>query len=197
MLVAVVVVGLQRQLLAVLRDELGQIDGLVVVRGFGGGHQARPRHMIANGFALGGRELGGHGFIGEQAEHRLLMGQFGAEAVHHADRAFAIGLHQRMAQVEADQKLLHAEPAVDQVDFEDALAQNAVAIFQLFRRDDLHLIAFVAEEIAEQLVFAVAGVVGRAELDDRDVGLLAAAELLVGFQQRLQAGACGCRRASR
>ena len=155
MLVAVVVVRLQRQLLAILRDELGQVDGLVVVGGLCGRDQAGPRHVVADGFALGGRELGGHGFVGEQAEHGFLVRQFAAETVDHADRAVAVRLHQRMGQVEADQKLLHAQPAVYQVDFEGTLAQHAVAVFQLFRRDDLHLVAFVAEEIAEELVLAL------------------------------------------
>ena len=84
------------------------------------------------------------------------------------------------------QEFLHAQPAVDQVDFERALAQNAVAIFQLLRRNDLDRVAFLAEEIAEEFVFALAGRVGVTELHNGDVGLLGAAELLVGFQQRLQ-----------
>ena len=58
--VAVIVVRLERQLLAVLRDELGQVDRLVVVSGLGGGHQAGPRHVIADRFALRDREFRGH-----------------------------------------------------------------------------------------------------------------------------------------
>ena len=125
--------------------------------------------------------------IGEQAEHGFLVRQFGAKAVHHANRAVAIGLHQRMGKIEAQQKFLHADAAVDQVDLEISLAQNAVAIFELFRRNDLHVVAFLAEEIAEELVLALAAAwKGRPELQDCDIRFLVAAPLLVRLQQRRQ-----------
>ena len=63
-LVAVVVIRLEREAFAVLSDALGQIDGLLVVGGPGGGYQARPGHVIANGLALHGGELDGHGLVG-------------------------------------------------------------------------------------------------------------------------------------
>ena len=92
-----------------------------------------------------------------------------------------------MAQIKAQQEFLYAQTAVDQVDLERALAQDAVAILQLLRRDNLHGVAFFAEEIAEELVFALAGMVGGAKFHDGDVGLLGGpAELPVGFEQRLQ-----------
>ena len=160
--------------------------GLLVVRGFARGHQPGPRHVIPDRLAFGYRKFRGQRLVGQQSEHGLFVRQFRAEAVHHANRAVAIGLHQRMRQVEADQKLLHAQPAIDQVDFEVALAQDAVAIFQLLGRDDLDGVAFFAEKIAEKLVLALAGAVRRAKLHDRDVRLLGPAELLIRFQQRLQ-----------
>ena len=52
--------------------------------------------------------------------------------------------------------------------------------------DDLDEVAFVAEEIAEEFVLALAGGVGRPELDDGNVGLLGAAELFIRLQQGLQ-----------
>ena len=91
-----------------------------------------------------------------------------------------------MRQVEADQKLLHAQAPVHQVDFEWAFAQHAVAVLELLGRYDLHGVAILAEEIAKQFVLALAGMVSRPELHDGDIGLLRAAELFVGFQQRLQ-----------
>jgi hypothetical protein len=182
--VAVVVVGLERQPL--LGDELGQVDGAVFVGGLGRGHQARPRHVVADGLALRRRELGRQGLVRQQPEHGLLVRQFRAETVDHAHRAVAVGLHQRMRQVEAEQKLLHAQAPVHQVDFEWAFTQHAVAVLELLGRYDLHRVAVLAEEIAEQFVLALAGMVSRTELHDGDVGLLRAAELPVRFQQRLQ-----------
>ena len=154
-LVAVIVVGFEREPLAVLRDELRQIDYGIVVGGLDGSHQARPRHVLANGLAFHRRELGRQRLIREQAEHGLLVGQLGTEAVDHAHRAVAIRLHQRVPQVETDEELLHAKTAVDQIDFKRALAQDAVAVLELFRRDDLGGVALIAETVAEQFVFAV------------------------------------------
>ena len=112
--------------------------------------------MLADGLALGGGELRRQGLVREQAEHGLLVRQFGAEAVHHADGALAVGLHQRVREVEPHQELLHAHAAVDQVDLEVALAQHAVAVLELFRRDDLDVVALLAEGVAEDVVLALA-----------------------------------------
>ena len=124
----------------------------------------------ANGLSFRRRELRGQRLVGQQAEHGLLVRQFRAEAVHYADRAVAVGLDQRVPQIEARQELLHAQPPVHHVDLERPLAQHAIAVLELFRRDDLHRVAFVAEGVAEELVLAVAGKIRRAELHDGDIG---------------------------
>src|SRR5215469_10975956 len=89
-----------------------------------------------------------------------------------------------MRQVEADQKLLNTQPPVHEVDLERPLPQNTVAIFELLGRNDLYAIAFIPESVAEQLILALAGMVGGPELDDRNIGPLRSAELLIRLQQR-------------
>src|SRR5215831_2357322 len=113
------------------------------------------------------------------------MRQLRTEAVHHAHRAVAIRLYQRMRKIEAQQKLLHADAAVDQVNLEVAFPQHAIPILELLRRDDLNVVAFLTEVVAKKLVFALAdGLKRRAEFDYCDIRLLMAAPLLVCFEER-------------
>jgi len=74
----------------------------------------------------------GQRFIGQQREHGLLVRQFGAETVRHAHGAGAVGLHQRMREIEALQKLLYAHTPVDEVDLIIRPPQYPVPEFELF-----------------------------------------------------------------
>src|SRR5580698_9713590 len=114
------------------------------------------------------------------------MRQFGTETVHNANGMFAICPYQWMGQVKSHQKLLNADAAIDQVDLERPLAQHLVAVFQLIWRDDLHVVAFLAEEIAEQLELAQSRLICWPKLQNGDIRFLVSAELLVGLQQRSQ-----------
>src|SRR5580658_4959080 len=91
-----------------------------------------------------------------------------------------------MRQIEAQQKLLHPKAAIHQIYFERAFAQHAIAILELLGRNDFYVVAFVAEEIAEQLVLAVPGMIDSAEFNYGDIGLLGPAELPVRFEKRVQ-----------
>src|SRR5579872_7223336 len=92
-----------------------------------------------------------------------------------------------MRQIEAHEKFLHADAAVDQVNLEIAAAQYAVAIFQLLRGNNLSCVTGLAEKLAEKRVLALPVRRKRAaEFQNRDVRLLGAGELLVRFQQRRQ-----------
>ena len=82
--------------------------------------------MLSDRPAFVHREPGHQRLVGKQREHRFLMRKLGAEAVHDANLAVAVCLHQRMVQREAQQKLLRADAPVDQIDFERAGAQHAV-----------------------------------------------------------------------
>ena len=91
-----------------------------------------------------------------------------------------------MRQVETDQEFLHAEAPVDHIDLKRSLAQYTVAVLELFRRNDLHRVAFFAEVLAEQFELALARVIGGTEFHNGNIRFLRAAELLIGLQNRLE-----------
>ena len=80
------------------------------------------------------RELRDQRLFRQQREHRFLVRKLGTEAVHDANLVILIRLHQRMIQREAQQELLRADPAINQIDIEAVGAQHAVPVFQLIRR---------------------------------------------------------------
>src|SRR5689334_18250177 len=54
-----VIVRTQHQLLAILQDEVEQVDRFFVVGGRCRGHHTSPRNEVADSAAFGGREAGG------------------------------------------------------------------------------------------------------------------------------------------
>src|ERR1700722_18164806 len=117
--------------------------------GFRGLDDARPGDMFFNRPALNGREFLSDRFVSQQIEDRAFSAYLGAEAVHHANSVFLICTHHGMRKIEADQEFLKADTAVENIDGEIAAAQDAVAIFELFRRYDLGRISFAGEEFGK------------------------------------------------
>ena len=89
--------------------------------------------MFGDGLTFGSRELFRQNIVGQQCEHRPLVGDFRTETIHHTDFLILVCLYQRVIQREAQQKLLHTDAAVDQVNIKIAGPQNTVLVLQLFR----------------------------------------------------------------
>ena len=89
--------------------------------------------MFADGFTFVDRELRGEQFVGpEKARTSPSCAESSDRKLFTMQTLFvAIGLHQRVIQREPQQKLLHADAAINQIDIEGAAAQlSPFALFQ-------------------------------------------------------------------
>ncbi len=119
----------------------------------------------------------------KQSEHGLFLRQFRAEAIDDANCVILIRLNQGMREIETYEKLLNADAAIHQVDLESAGLQNPVFVLQLIRRDQFARVAFLAEVIADELIFARAAV-GWAKFQNGNTRFVrSAAELFVSLQK--------------
>src|SRR5438874_12329703 len=88
--VRILIVRTQHELLAILLDELDQIDrgafgAAVAVRSLARLYDAGPRHVFLDRFAFVRRELRGERIFRKQGEHRLLVRKLRTKTVYHAN----------------------------------------------------------------------------------------------------------------
>src|SRR2546429_9744782 len=163
---AVIVIRLKDQSLSFFTDEFQQIDLFTEVIALPRAHAARPRNMTRNHRPFIRTEERRVTSIGEHRKQRLLVDDLRTKTVDHTDCPRAIGIEQSGMLSHNWEILINQKPLVNNIYFEIANAQTAIAEFQFVRRSDDRRMALRFKILAEQLELFLRG--HAFQIDDRD-----------------------------